>query len=109
MSLRSAFARLLLSRYAGGTLPRPLAQLVRRALDEDPALAEAYTALRRAERAAARGAHTSAAQRDLLEGALFPSTGAPTDVAHVEGRARRGALLAPLAACASLAVFVMVS
>lgn len=77
MSLRSAVARLLLSRHAGGTLPRALASLVRGALDADPSLAAAYTALRRAERVAAGGAHTSAAQRDGLEAALFaPPRGA---------------------------------
>lgn len=108
MSLRSAFARLLLSRYAGGTLPRALAQLVRGALDEDPSLADAYTALRRAERAAAGGAHTSAGQRDVMEAALLGSL--PSPVATVQPHPRASnAVFAPLAACASLAIFAMVS
>jgi hypothetical protein len=99
-------AHALLPRYAAGTLPRPLARFVRDALDADPALAAAYTALRRAERAAAHGAHTSAGQRDLLEAALFAN--APTPSLRPTTR-RAPALFAPLAACASLAVFAMVS
>ena len=102
MTLCSTLARMLLSRYAGGTLPRVMAQLVRDALAVDPALAEAYTALRRGERAAAGGAHTSASQRDLLEAALITS-GARTNGPN------RSILFAPLAACASLAIFVIVS
>lgn len=111
MSPRSVLARLLLTRYAGGTLPHALAELVRRALDEDPVLAAAYTALRRGERAAAGGAHTSAAQRELLEATLFASTAVPSLAPVARDGMRRApvAWFAPLAACASLAIFVMVS
>lgn len=110
MSWRAAIAHLLLPRYSAGGLPPWLAGVVRQGLEESPDLAEAYTALRRAERGLAGATPrpaTSASQRELLEELLFAQLPAPTsEKAPAAGWARA---LPVLAAAASVGLFVMVA
>lgn len=67
-----AAALWLLPRYAGGSLPSPLARLVKSAIDTDTDVATAYAALREAERALLRDRSSlSAGQKDLLLASLM--------------------------------------
>lgn len=109
MSWRAAVAHLLLPRYAAGDLPPWLGRVVRDGLSESPDLAEAYGALRRAERLAPAPEQrrpTTAAQRELLEASLFatlPPTAEPRP-------ARRWVPALPaLAAAACVGLFVLVA
>lgn len=113
MSWRAAIAHLLLPRYSAGRLPPWLAGVVRQGLHESPDLAEAYTALRRAERgltSASPRPATSVAQRELLEDGLFARLPEPAPAerpASLWGRALPS--LPVLAAAASVGLFVVVA
>lgn len=112
MSLRAAIAHLLLPRYAAGDLPPWLSRVVRDGLDESPDLAEAYTALRRAERAAPAATArrpTSAAQRELLEASLFAALPLPGAQTPARVTRRFAGALPVLAACASVGLFLVVA
>ncbi len=99
---------LLLPRYAAGTLSPFLARRVRAALAADPALAAAYDALRRAERAAS-GQPLSSGQRETLEALLFsgPLSGESPAPAVARGRVGWSAWGSALAAAAVVAFAVV--
>lgn len=107
--LRRAIARTLLPRLAAGAVPTAIAAPLHRVVRDDPALAAAYHALRRAEHAAAGSAAAplSPGQRDLLE-ALVLGAAAPASV-QVPARAPRRSLpaLAGAMAVACATVFLV--
>lgn len=104
-----AAALWLLPRYAGGSLPSPLARLVKSAIDQDVEVATAYAALREAERALLRDRTSlSAGQKDLLLASLVEALPAESQSQHASSLSSRWSSAGPVvAAAACLGLFIV--
>ena len=104
-----AAALWLLPRYAGGSLPSPLARLVKSAIDQDVEVATAYAALREAERALLRDRTSlSAGQKDLLLASLLEALPAESQSQHASSLSSRWSSAGPVvAAAACLGLFIV--